>query len=320
MGRHAKPMRTTGPALAVATRALPATMAVATIAMPAAHSTLAPAGEPTTMLAPDTLAANVIATQRAATPVPQTSFVHAALNAFLRAQSPPEHDTTYTVQPGDTLYGIAAMFYNDADWAKIYDANLATIGSPGLIFPGQKLVIPGASSQAAPAPASTAAVAASSAASPANTDVIVNGAWSVFDQPNGHMLAAGFAEALLRAIGAPVTAGNVRVIYDWQVSEGGGGLNNPLNGGDFDGLATSGQQFGGGANNYPSLAVNVRAMAFGLLNNDQYGYGAIVAALRANIPATAVQAIINSQWAASHYYWGAGFSNAPVPDGVPVSI
>jgi hypothetical protein len=44
------------------------------------------------------------------------------------------------------------------------------------------------------------------------------------------------------------------------------------------------EQYGGGANNYPSLAVNVRAMAGILINDSQYGYGAIVSALRANDP------------------------------------
>jgi hypothetical protein len=132
-------------------------------------------------------------------------------------------------------------------------------------------------------------------------------------QPNGQAQAVSFAGALLRAVSAPVTPGNVQVIYDWEVSEGSGGWYDPLNGSDFGGLAISGQQYGGGANNYPSLAVNVRAMAGILLNDTQYGYGAVVSALRANDPSAARTAICNSDWAASHYDWGASFSDAPLP-------
>jgi hypothetical protein len=124
-----------------------------------------------------------------------------------------------------------------------------------------------------------------------------------------------FAGALLRTIGAPVTRGNLQVIYQWQVSEGSGGWYNPLNGGDFGNLAVSGTQFGGGANNYPSLAVNVRGMAGILLDpaNAQYGYGPVVSALRANDPGAARIAIVNSAWATSHYNGGSAFSNAPLP-------
>lgn len=50
----------------------------------------------------------------------------------------------YTVQQGDSLRSIALHFYNDASaWARIYDANKQTIGSPtGILRVGEKLVIP----------------------------------------------------------------------------------------------------------------------------------------------------------------------------------
>ena len=52
----------------------------------------------------------------------------------------------YTVQPGDSLSGIAEKFYGDGskeNWERIYQANKATIGpDPNVIMPGQQLTIP----------------------------------------------------------------------------------------------------------------------------------------------------------------------------------
>jgi nucleoid-associated protein YgaU len=52
--------------------------------------------------------------------------------------------TSYTVQPGDTLSGIAQSFYGDPNkWPLIYAVNRTTIGpNPNLIFPGQVLAVP----------------------------------------------------------------------------------------------------------------------------------------------------------------------------------
>jgi len=51
--------------------------------------------------------------------------------------------TYYTVTSGDTLWGIAAMFYGSgAQWQRIYQANVGVIGAnPNLIFPGERLKI-----------------------------------------------------------------------------------------------------------------------------------------------------------------------------------
>jgi len=51
---------------------------------------------------------------------------------------------TYTVQPGDTLWAISERIYGtpaDAQW--IFQVNRSVIQNPNLIFPGQRLTLPG---------------------------------------------------------------------------------------------------------------------------------------------------------------------------------
>ncbi|WP_051969317.1 LysM peptidoglycan-binding domain-containing protein [Kitasatospora azatica] len=48
----------------------------------------------------------------------------------------------YTVQSGDTLYGIATSHHLDG-WTQLYQDNLGVVGgNPDLIFPGQQLQLP----------------------------------------------------------------------------------------------------------------------------------------------------------------------------------
>ena len=48
------------------------------------------------------------------------------------------------VKPGDTLSGIAAQVYGDANaWPRIFEANKDQIKNPDLIYPGQNLRLPG---------------------------------------------------------------------------------------------------------------------------------------------------------------------------------
>lgn len=55
----------------------------------------------------------------------------------------PAAEETYAVAAGDCLWSIAAKFYGSgAKWSVIYEANRSTIKEPGLIYAGQKLVIP----------------------------------------------------------------------------------------------------------------------------------------------------------------------------------
>ena len=54
-------------------------------------------------------------------------------------------EQTYTVVAGDSLSKIAKHFYGDAnEWRRIHEANRDQIKNPDLIYPGQKLRIPGA--------------------------------------------------------------------------------------------------------------------------------------------------------------------------------
>ena len=48
----------------------------------------------------------------------------------------------HTVQPGQTLWGIACYYYWDCDFWRIYNANRHVIWSPGYIQAGWRLVIP----------------------------------------------------------------------------------------------------------------------------------------------------------------------------------
>jgi LysM repeat protein len=63
----------------------------------------------------------------------------AAIRSAPPVAAPPR---TYTVQPGDTLSGIAASFGLDG-WQRLYEVNADVIGGdPNRIYPGQVLVIP----------------------------------------------------------------------------------------------------------------------------------------------------------------------------------
>lgn len=137
--------------------------------------------------------------------------------------------------------------------------------------------------------------------------------WSIFTDGGGPGVALSWADDLLTKIGAPVTAGNEQLVYDWEVSEGGGGAYNPLNQGPVPGqpdLTTTGQQYGGGAADFAGWGAGIEGAADYL---SMPNFAAIKNALVSNDPAAARSAIIDSPWAASHYGGGRNFSDVPVP-------
>lgn len=138
-------------------------------------------------------------------------------------------------------------------------------------------------------------------------------AWSIFKDGGGKPAAQAWAQDLLQGIGAPATTGNIQVIYDWEVSEGGGGAYNPLNQGPVPGhpeLTTTGSQYGGGAADYASFQAGLQG-AVSYLN--MQSFASIKKSLVAGDSAAARAAIIASPWASSHYGNGATFSTEPLP-------
>lgn len=137
--------------------------------------------------------------------------------------------------------------------------------------------------------------------------------WSIFTDGGGDGAAFTWARDLLAKIGAPETAGNEQVVFDWEKSEGGGGKFNPLNQGPVPGdpaLTTTGTQFGGGAADFASWDAGIQGAAdyLGMAN-----FQPIEQALLAGNAQGARSAIINSPWAASHYGGGSAFSGDPLP-------
>lgn len=76
--------------------------------------------------------------------------------------------------------------------------------------------------------------------------------------------ATAWAEAILQALGAPVTAANVTSLTDWFAQEGGGGQNNPLN--VTNAAGASGTINSAGVDNFPNPAAGVKATAARLEN------------------------------------------------------
>lgn len=137
--------------------------------------------------------------------------------------------------------------------------------------------------------------------------------WSIFTQGGGPGAAATWADDALREIGAPLKTDNEQFIYDWEVSEGGGGAYNPLNQGpdpNHPNYTSTGSQYGGGAANYTSWQTGLKGTKDYL---NMPAYSSIRDDLRSDNPVQARTDLINSPWAGSHYGGGSGFSDAALP-------
>jgi hypothetical protein len=135
------------------------------------------------------------------------------------------------------------------------------------------------------------------------------GTWSIF--AHGDADAVAWAKTFLAALGTPVSAANIRFVYDWEASEGAGGKWNPLNQGPVPGrpdLTTTGQQYGGGAADYASCQAGITG-AVAYLNMPNYT--AVLAAMRHSDYAAAAIALWKSGWAGSHYGYGAAWHSSP---------
>ena len=90
------------------------------------------------------------ATDQGVKPTPATTASDYAVDDYV-AQAPPPSTfepvqpsaKTHVVIKGDTLYGLARMYYNNASrWRDIYQANGTSLSDPNRIRIGQELVIP----------------------------------------------------------------------------------------------------------------------------------------------------------------------------------
>jgi LysM repeat protein len=106
------------------------------------------------------------------TTTPRTITAH--LDAVVKPATPAAR--SYTVQPGDTLYGISQRYWgNGKYWPALYRANQSKISNPNLIYAGQVVTIPSGRHQASSAPApstsgsSTSGSSTSASSTPAST-------------------------------------------------------------------------------------------------------------------------------------------------------
>ncbi|HET8654866.1 MAG TPA: LysM peptidoglycan-binding domain-containing protein [Longimicrobiaceae bacterium] len=95
-----------------------------------------------------------------------------AAPAAAQQPAPTDSSQVHVVRPGDTLWGISQQYLGDPfQWPRIFQQNRPPIHDPDLIYPAERLRIPGllARNPAAPASAPPAAAAAAQAAVPEHT-------------------------------------------------------------------------------------------------------------------------------------------------------
>lgn len=118
------------------------------------------------------------------------------------APAPAPASGSYTVKSGDTLSGIAAR--NGVKLADILSANQLTMSS--IIYPGNKLVIPGAGSSTTVNP--------SSSLPPATVTPLVPSTFLGFSYPEAVVSSANANKAILNASPVPSTAQMKQIVAD----------------------------------------------------------------------------------------------------------
>lgn len=138
--------------------------------------------------------------------------------------------------------------------------------------------------------------------------------WSIFSQGGGNGAALTWAQDFLQAANLPQTPTNVQFVYDWELSEGGGGKYNPLNQGPVLGnssLTSTGPQYGGGAADFISYDAGLQG-SVAYINYP--AYSSLLAALKKGTSYSDLTAALwNSPWAQSHYGYGSGWNTSKVP-------
>src|ERR1700684_1226364 len=97
---------------------------------------------------------------------PRTITAH--LDAFVKPATPAAR--SYTVQPGDTLYGISQRYWgNGKYWPALCQASRSKIRNQNLIYAGEVVTIPSGRHQASSAPAPSTSASSTSASSTADS-------------------------------------------------------------------------------------------------------------------------------------------------------
>jgi LysM repeat protein len=96
--------------------------------------------------------------------------------------------TTYTVQPGDTLWGISVS-YGFSSWETLYEANKSRIANPQSLVIGTVLVIPGGGEEAVNPPAPAIPAPASNGYSGIES-IIADAAYRYGQSPSAMMAVA----------------------------------------------------------------------------------------------------------------------------------
>lgn len=137
-----------------------------------------------------------------ASPAPAAPAPVAAPAPSAPAPAPAPASGSYTVKSGDTLSGIAAK--NGVKLADILSANRLTMSS--IIYPGNKLVIPGAGSSTTVNP--------SSSTPPATVTPLVPSTFLGFSYPEAVVSSANANKAILNASPVPSTAQMKQIVAD----------------------------------------------------------------------------------------------------------